>query len=78
MDWWKKITAKMGWGNSLPDELGQDYDYRAAYQRGYQPGSDAHWPSDLKYLTHGRRFINGYDTATGGLAPLVFPGIWEK
>jgi len=76
MNWWKKVAEQTGWQGG-PDDPGHAYDYRGAYQRGYQPGVGAHWPSDLKYPEHPRRFINLYDTPTGNQAPWIVNSISE-
>ena len=58
--------------NPNPDALGQDYDYRAAHQRGVTPprtSEGEHWPSDDKEQGHPNLVVGGFDTKTGDRVP---------
>jgi len=74
--WFGTIAQPRGLAN--PDAYGQHYDYRGAWQGGAQPGLNNHWPSQYKYPEHPRTYINGYDTRTGGLAPMITNWLYEE
>ncbi len=70
-DWYAKWATREKM-NPNPDARGQEYDYRAAYQRGVTPPRTSlgeHWPSDDKTKAHPNRVVGGFDTTTGDRVP---------
>jgi len=49
--WYAGIAERYGLDPN-PDDPMHQYDYRAAYEAGFEPDDDGHWPSEFKKAGH--------------------------